>query len=230
MTGSIAHNINTIRQDLPASVRLMVVTKQVSVAAMREAYATGIRDFGESRIQAAEIKQQELSDLPDLCWHLIGHLQSNKVRKTIQIFDWIHSVDSLKLAQQIDSHAERLCQRVSAEVGKKPKICLQVKILADPDKYGWTVPELIADLPQLDRCQHLDIRGLMAIPPLGLTVSEIGSCFEKARDLSHKIRQQAWENIQMSELSMGMSGDYQQAILADTTIIRLGSIIFGDRI
>jgi PLP dependent protein len=222
MTGSIAHNINTIRQDLPASVRLMVVTKQVSVAAMREAYATGIRDFGESRIQAAEIKQQELSDLPDLCWHLIGHLQSNKVRKTIQIFDWIHSVDSLKLAQQID--------RVSAEVGKKPKICLQVKILADPDKYGWTVPELMADLPQLDRCQHLDIRGLMAIPPLGLTVSETSACFERARDLSHEIRQQAWENIQMSELSMGMSGDYQQAILADTTIIRLGSIIFGNRI
>jgi PLP dependent protein len=230
MTGSIAHNIDTIRKDLPASVRLMVVTKQVSVAAMREAYATGIRDFGESRVQAAEMKQQELSDLPDLCWHLIGHLQSNKVRKTIQIFDWIHSVDSLKLAQQIDSHAERLCQRVSAEVGKKPKICLQVKILADPDKYGWNVPELMADLPQLDRCQHLDIRGLMAIPPLGLSIPATIACFERARDLSREIRQQPWENIQMSELSMGMSGDYQQAIIADTTIIRLGSIIFGERI
>jgi PLP dependent protein len=222
MTGSIAHNIDTIRQDLPASVRLMVVTKQVSVAAMREAYATGIRDFGESRVQAAEIKQQELSDLPDLCWHLIGHLQSNKVRKSIQIFDWIHSVDSLKLAQQID--------RVAAELGTKPKACLQVKILPDPDKYGWTVPELMPDLPQLDRCQHLDICGLMAIPPLGLTVPETIACFETARDLSREIRQQSWENIQMTELSMGMSGDYQQAVIADTTIVRLGSIIFGDRI
>jgi PLP dependent protein len=222
MTGSIAHNIDTIRHNLPASVRLMVVTKQVSTALMREAYATGIVDFGESRIQSAEMKQQELSDLPDLCWHLIGHLQSNKVRKTIQIFDWIHSVDSLKLAQQID--------RVSAELGKKPKICLQVKILPDPDKYGWTVPELIADLPELDRCQHLDIRGLMAIPPLGLTIPETTSCFERARDLSREIGRQGWQNIQMSELSMGMSGDYQQAIIADTTIIRLGSIIFGGRI
>jgi PLP dependent protein len=220
MIGSIAHNIDTIRQNLPASVRLMVVTKQVSTALMREAYATGIRDFGESRIQAAEIKQQELSDLPDLCWHLIGHLQSNKVRKTIQIFDWIHSVDSLKLAQQIE--------RVAAELDTKPKICLQVKILPDPDKYGWTVPELIADLPQLDRCQHLDIRGLMAIPPLGLTMPETIACFETARDLSREIRQQTWENIQMTELSMGMSGDYQQAVIADTTIVRLGSIIFGD--
>jgi PLP dependent protein len=222
MTGSIAHNIDTIRQDLPASVRLMVVTKQVSTAAMREVYATGIRDFGESRIQAAEIKQQELSDLPDLCWHLIGHLQSNKVRKTIEIFDWIHSVDTLKLAQQID--------RVAAELDTKPRICLQVKILPDPDKYGWTVPELMAELPQLDRCQHLDIRGLMAIPPLGLTIPETIACFETARDLSREIRQQAWENIQMTELSMGMSGDYQQAVIADTTIVRLGSIIFGDRI
>jgi PLP dependent protein len=222
MTGSVAHNIDTIRQNLPASVRLMVVTKQVSGAAMREAYATGIRDFGENRVQAAEMKQQELSDLPDLCWHLIGHLQSNKVRKSIEIFDWIHSVDSLKLAQQID--------RVSAEVGKRPKICLQVKILPDPDKYGWTVPELMADLPQLDRCQNLDICGLMAIPPLGLTIPETISCFERARDLSREIRGQPWENIQMSELSMGMSGDYQQAIIADTTIVRLGSIIFGDRI
>ena len=200
----------------------MVVTKQVSTALMREAYATGIRDFGESRIQAAEMKQQELSDLPDLCWHLIGHLQSNKIRKTIQIFDWIHSVDSLKLAQQID--------KIAVTLGKKPKICLQVKILADPDKYGWTVPELMADLPQLDLCQNLDIRGLMAIPPLGLTVAQTRGCFERARDLSREIRQQAWENIQMTELSMGMSGDYQQAILADTTIIRLGSIIFGNRI
>jgi PLP dependent protein len=222
MTRPVAHNIDTIRQNLPASVRLMVVTKQVSTALMREAYATGIRDFGESRIQAAEIKQQELSDLPDLCWHLIGHLQSNKVRKTIQIFNWIHSVDSLKLAQQID--------RVAAELDTKPKICLQVKILPDPDKYGWTVPELIADLPELDRCQHLDICGLMAIPPLGLTIPETIACFEKARDLSREIGQQPWENIQMTELSMGMSGDYQQAVIADTTIVRLGSIIFGNRI
>jgi PLP dependent protein len=246
MTGSIAHNINTIRQNLPASVRLMVVTKQASTASMREAYAVGIRDFGESRVQAAEIKQQELSDLPDLCWHLIGHLQSNKVRKTIEIFDWIHSVDSLKLAQQIDAHAGMpgarlrrgaaadsetlLPQGISAQLGQKPKICLQVKILPDPDKYGWTVPELMADLPQLDRCQNLDIQGLMTIAPLGLTIPETIACFERARDLSREIRQQPWENIKMTELSMGMSGDYPQAVIADTTIVRIGSIIFGNRI
>jgi PLP dependent protein len=222
MPGSIAHNIETIRRDLPATVKLMAVTKQVSVAAMREAYATGIRDFGESRIQAAETKQQELADLPDLHWHLIGHLQSNKVRKALQIFDWIHSVDSLKLAQQID--------RVSAELNLRPKICLQVKLLPDPDKYGWTVPELLIDLPQLDLLQHLEIQGLMAIPPLGLTNEETQQFFEQARDLRTQISTQTWSNIQLAELSLGMSGDYLQAIAAGSTIVRLGSIMFGDRI
>ncbi len=214
MTGTIAHNIATIRLDLPTTVRLMAVSKQVSASAIRAAYATGIRDFGESRIQEAELKQQELSDLPDLCWHLIGHLQGNKVRKAVQLFDWIHSVDSLKLAHQLD--------RVAAEAGLKPKICLQVKILPDPDKYGWTIPELLTDLPQLKLCQQLDIRGLMAIPPLGLDPQQLREFFDRASVLS--------KELQLSELSMGMSGDYRQAISAGATIIRLGSIIFGDRI
>jgi PLP dependent protein len=219
---TIAYNIETIRRDLPASVRLMAVSKQVSVALIREAYAAGVRDFGESRIQEAQTKQQELADLPDLCWHLIGHLQSNKVRKALQLFDWIHSVDSLKLLQQID--------RVSAELETSPNICLQVKILPDPDKYGWTIPELLTDLPQISCCQHLKISGLMAIPPLGLTIIQTQHFFEQARDLSHQISQQPGLNLQMSELSMGMSGDYLSAIAAGSTIIRLGSIIFGDRI
>ncbi|WP_373541886.1 YggS family pyridoxal phosphate-dependent enzyme [Chamaesiphon sp.] len=218
---SIAQNIETIRRDLPAAVRLMAVSKQVSVALMREAYAVGIRDFGESKIQEAQAKQQELADLPDICWHLIGHLQGNKVRKAVQLFDWIHSVDSLKLLQQID--------RVAAELNSSPKICLQVKILPDPDKYGWTIPELLADLPQISDCQHLKISGLMAIPPLGLTPAQTQDFFERARDLSHQIAAQHGIELQMSELSMGMSGDYLPAIAAGATIVRLGSIIFGDR-
>ena len=219
---TIAHNIETIRRDLPASVKLMAVTKQVSVAQMREAYAVGIRDFGESKIQEAQAKQQELADLPDICWHLIGHLQGNKVRKAVQIFDWIHSVDSLKLLRQID--------RVAAELATSPNICLQVKIFPDPDKYGWTIPELLADLPQISDCEHLKISGLMAIPPLGLTLAQTQQFFEQTRDLSHQIAQQPGSNLQMSELSMGMSGDYLPAISAGATIIRLGSILFGSRI
>jgi PLP dependent protein len=219
---TIADNIETIRRDLPNSVRLMAVSKQVSVALMREAYAVGVRDFGESRIQEAQVKQQELADLPDLCWHLIGHLQGNKVRKAVQIFDWIHSVDSLKLLQQLD--------RVSGELAKSPNICLQVKILPDPDKYGWTIPELVADLPQICECDQLKISGLMVIPPLGLTIAQTQAFFESARDLSHQLTQLSESQLQLSELSMGMSGDYLPAIAAGATIIRLGSILFGDRL
>ena len=136
--------------------------------------------------------------------------------------DLIHSVDSLKLAQQID--------RIAAELNIRPKICLQVKILADPQKYGWTVPELLIDLPQLDRLQHIDIQGLMAIPPLGLTPAQTQALFESVRDLSLQIRQQSGGlRLDLPELSMGMSGDYRSAITAGSTIIRLGSILFGDR-
>jgi PLP dependent protein len=214
---SIAHNIETIRRDLPDSVRLMAVSKQVSVDLMREAYAVGIRDFGESRIQEAEAKQRSLADLPDLCWHLIGHLQGNKVRKAVQIFNWIHSIDSIKLLMQVD--------RVANELAITPNICLQVKVLPDPDKYGWTIPELLTDLAAISSCQHLNISGLMAIPPLGLTTAQTQQFFERVRDLRQEIAGQ----LQLSELSMGMSGDYPQAIAAGATIIRLGSIIFGDR-
>lgn len=217
---SIAQNIETIRQNLPASVRLMAVTKYASVAQMREAYAVGIRDFGESKIQDAQLKQQELADLPDLCWHLIGHLQGNKVRKAVQLFDWIHSVDSLRLLQQID--------RVAIELEASPSICLQVKVLPDPDKYGWTISELLADLPEIDRCQQVKISGLMAIPPLGLDDDQTTEFFERVRDLREQINHQPELSCQLLELSMGMSGDYLSAIAAGATIIRPGSIIFNN--
>ena len=218
---SISQNIEIIRQNLPESVRLMAVTKQASTAQMREAYAVGIRDFGESRIQDAQSKQQELVDLPDLCWHLIGHLQGNKVRKALQLFDWIHSVDSLRLLQQID--------RVAIELGTSPNICLQVKVLPDPDKYGWTIPELFADLPEISRCQQVKISGLMAIPPLGLSSTQTTEFFERVRDLRYEINQQPQLSFQLSELSIGMSGDYLSAVAAGATVIRPGSIIFNER-
>lgn len=221
MTSLIAHRIALIRQQLPASVRLIAVTKQVSVAAMREAYNAGIRDFGESRIQEATTKQQQLQDLSDITWHLIGSLQSNKAKKALEIFQWIHSVDSLKLAQRLDRLAEELsCQ---------PQVCLQVKLLSDPNKSGWTVSDLFADLPFLDQCRHLQIRGLMSIPPLELNDEEILNFFEQTRQLADKIRQQNFEYIQMHELSIGMSEDYHLAVQAGATMVRLGRILFGER-
>jgi pyridoxal phosphate enzyme (YggS family) len=221
MSGLITERIAHIRQQLPAEVRLIAVTKQVPVDAMREAYAAGVRDFGESRIQETEAKIAKLGDLPDLNWHLIGHLQSNKVKKALEQFHWIHSCDSLNLAQRLN--------RLAAELSLRPKVCLQVKVVPDPNKYGWTVPELLADLPELDRCDALKIQGLMTILPLGLSQQESRAVFERTREIAEKIRQQNWSNLQMQELSMGMSDDYPLAVQAGATMVRLGRIIFGER-
>jgi PLP dependent protein len=221
MTGSIAERIATVREQLPVGVRLIAVTKQVPVDAMREAYLAGVRDFGESRLQEAEAKIAQLKDLPDLNWHLIGHLQSNKAKKALEQFQWIHSCDNLKLAQRLN--------RLAAELSLKPNVCLQVKVVPDPDKYGWSIPELLADLPKLDQCTALQIRGLMTILPLGLSSQESLQVFERTRELLLKIGQPNKSNIQMQELSMGMSDDYLLAVQAGATQVRLGQIIFGER-
>lgn len=222
LTGTITERIAAVRQHLPASVKLIAITKQVSVDAMREAYAAGIRDFGESRVQEAEVKQSQLQDLPDITWHLIGHLQTNKVKKALELFEWIHSIDSLKLAEQ--------CDRLAAQMSLSPQVCLQVKLLPDPNKYGFSVPDLLADLPALDRCQHLKIQGLMTIPPLDLDNAEILTLFRRTRELAKEIEQQNWSHIQMQHLSMGMSDDYPLAVQAGATMIRLGRTLFGNRL
>lgn len=218
---SITSRIATIRQQLPDSVRLIAVTKQVPTDAIREAYDAGIRDFGESKVQETAEKQTQLQDLPGINWHLIGHLQANKAAKALEQFQWIHSLDNLKLATRLD--------RLAGELSSCPQVCLQVKVLPDPDKYGWTIPELLADLPELNKCQHLKIKGLMTIPPLGLDDSQILEFFNTTRELADQIQQQNLPHIQMEQLSMGMSGDYHLAIQAGATMIRLGQTLFGSR-
>jgi PLP dependent protein len=222
MSSSISERIVSIRSSLPASVRLIAVSKQVSAQAIRSAYSAGIRDFGESRIQEAASKQAELQDLPDITWHFIGHLQSNKAKKAIEQFHWIHSVDNLKLAQRLDQLAQ--------ELGVSPQVCLQVKILPDPNKSGWSVPELLADLPTLNQYKNLQIQGLMTIPPSGLNDSEILTVFNLNSKLGKEIQEQNWSQIKMQQLSMGMSGDYELAVQAGATMVRLGTILFGDRL
>jgi pyridoxal phosphate enzyme (YggS family) len=221
MTGLVAQRINQIKQQIPENVRLIAVTKQVTPEAIREAYEAGVRDFAENRLQEALSKQEQLQDLPDICWHFIGHLQNNKAKKALESFHSIHSVDSLKLAQRLD--------RLAAELSHRPQVCLQVKVLSDPNKYGWQIPELLADLPELDQCHNLNIQGLMTILPLGLSAAQTLDAFKATKELAEKIKQQNWSNLQMQELSMGMSGDYLLAVQAGATMIRLGTIIFGAR-
>jgi PLP dependent protein len=221
MSSSIDERIASIRASLPPSVRLIAVSKQVPAEVIRLAYNGGLRDFAESRIQEAASKQEQLQDLSDITWHFIGHLQSNKAKKALELFEWIHSVDNLKLAQRLNQLAQQL--------GISPKVCLQVKILPDPHKSGWSVPELIADLAEINQCKFLQIQGLMTIPPLGLDETEILDVFNSTHQLGQEIQSQNWPNIHIQHLSMGMSSDYHLAVQAGATMVRLGTILFGDR-
>ncbi len=215
---SIAQRIASIRQEIPSTVRLLAVSKGASLEQMREAYEAGVRDFGESRIQATAEKQAALADLSDICWHLIGQLQSNKVRKAVQMFQVIHSVDSLKLCQQID--------RVAGELGKSPEVFLQVKMRPDPQKSGWEAADLLIDLPEISKCEFIKINGLMSIAPLGLSDQELLYLFISVAELQKKINQYDYPSIDLKYLSMGMSQDYLLAVAAGSSIIRVGSKIF----
>lgn len=221
LSNTITDRIATIRQQLPETVCLIAVSKQVSVEAIREAYTAGIRDFGESRVQEVTAKQSQLQDLPDITWHLIGHLQTNKAKKALEHFQWIHSLDSLKLAQALN--------RLATSLSRNPQVLLQVKLLPDTNKYGWTEEELFADLSALNECQNLQIKGLMTIAPLDLTSEELLTLFQNTRSLAAKIQQQNWSHIQMEHLSMGMSDDYHLAVQAGATMVRLGRTLFGER-
>ena len=212
----IADRINKIRANIPPQVKLVAVSKYTTTEAIRVAYDAGVRDFGESRVQESKIKQEELADLSDITWHMIGSLQSNKARQAIAQFDWIHSIDRLSLAEQ--------CDRLILELGKSPKLLLQVKLVDDPSKSGWSESELLDDLSKLKKLQNFNIVGLMSILPLGLDESQAYEVFSRVGELAQRLRSLGWNNLQ--ELSMGMSADYAIAVKAGASIIRVGSQIF----
>lgn len=200
-------------EQIPPSVRIIAVTKQVSTSLMRSAYAAGIRDFGENRVQEALMKQQELQDLTDVKWHFIGHLQSNKALKVVQHFDWIQSVDTLALAERID--------RLALSQERTIQTCLQVKLRPDDTKSGWSPEELRQSMSQLSRLQATKIQGLMLIPPASLRGAALQICFQEAFQLA--------QELQLQELSMGMSEDYLMAVQCGATMIRPGRALFGQR-
>ncbi len=218
-TTAIAQRLAAIDRELPPTVRLIAVSKNTSIDAIRAAYAAGMRDFAESRVQEALVKQEALRDLQDITWHFIGTLQANKARAAVRAFAWIHSVDRLSLAQRLD--------RAIAAEGISPRLCLQVKLAPDPNKGGWTREQLLAELPELAACSHLAIEGLMTILPLGLSAEEALATFERTRQLRDELQSRGWTHI--AHLSMGMSGDYALAVKAGATMVRVGSKIFGGR-
>jgi len=174
--------------------------------------------FGESRIQEAE---EKIPLLPEgLEWHFIGHIQKNKVRKILGLFSALHSVDSLGLAKRIDV--------IAGELGVKPKIFLQVNIAAEESKHGFSPTELREQCVEIFALQNVEVQGLMAIPPAVADPVESRPQFAALRELQADIAQA--NGVALPELSMGMSGDYQIAIEEGSTIVRVGSSIFGQRL
>lgn len=224
---SITENITEIRSQMlaacdrsgrdPQGVSLCVVTKTFPPDALQEAYDAGEHLFGENRVQEMLEKAPVLPT--DIQWHLIGHLQSNKVRKAIATAGTVQSVDSLGLAQQIS--------RIATETGTRVGIYLQVNIARDAAKHGWLPEALLADISQILTLPALDIHGLMTIPELAEGPEQARPHFAALRTFRDTLEQTTQRTF--PGLSMGMSGDFVAAIEEGATLVRVGSRIFGKR-
>ena len=200
------------------SVQLLAVSKTKPAAAVREAHAAGVRDFGENYLQEALGKQRELTDLP-LCWHFIGPIQSNKTRDIAQNFAWVHSVDRLKIAQ-------RLSEQRPAELPAL-NICIQVNVSGEASKSGCTPADLPALAAAISALPHLTLRGLMAIPEPTDDRAEQDAAFAAVRELSNSLQDSL--NLPLDTLSMGMSHDLESAVAQGATWVRIGTALFGAR-
>ncbi|WP_122864705.1 YggS family pyridoxal phosphate-dependent enzyme [Pseudomonas viridiflava] len=221
---TIAANISTLEQRIrtaslaaqrdPTSVGLLAVSKTKPSSALREAYAAGLRDFGENYLQEALGKQAELADLP-LCWHFIGPIQSNKTRAIAENFAWVHSVDRLKIAQRLSEQRPE---------GQEPlNICIQVNVSGEASKSGCTPEDLPALAAAISALPRLKLRGLMAIPEPTEDQAEQAAAFAAVRALQDQL------DLPLDTLSMGMSHDLEAAIAQGATWVRIGTALFGAR-
>lgn len=205
----------------PEEVKLIAVTKTVTVHQIKEAIDAGLRTFGENRVQEAKAKIAELSagaTTPSVSWHLIGHLQKNKAKYAVRLFDLIHSVDSMELAEELDSQAER--------IGKVQEVLVEVKLSPEETKHGVAKTELPRLLNMLQTMTHLGLRGLMTIPPFFEHPEEARPYFRELRVLRDEAEAAGHH---LPELSMGMSNDFEVAIEEGATMVRIGTAIFGER-
>lgn len=201
----------------PASVALLAVSKNHPPEMVNEAAKLGLTLFGENKVQEAKAK------IP-LCpgrlrWHMLGHLQTNKCRDAVELFEMIQSVDSLKLAEEINKRAE--------QAAKTLPILLEVNAGGEASKFGYRPEQLLADLPQINKLSRLEIQGLMAVPPWAPNPEKVRPIFRELRELKVKCEQIL--GAPLSQLSMGMTGDFEVAIEEGATIVRIGTALFGER-
>ncbi len=203
----------------PRSVRLLAVSKTQSAEKIRRAYLAGQRDFGENYVQELVQKAEQLADLKDLRWHMIGHLQTNKARSVAPLVTTIHSVDSQRLVHELEKRM--VTHGGGAELG----VLIEVNVGAETQKSGGSPEQLPELMSAVEESQHLRLLGLMTLPPLTQTPDEARPFFERLRSL----REEHGGAKRLPELSMGMSGDCETAIECGATWVRLGTAIFGPR-
>ena len=204
----------------PASIRLVAVSKTFPIDAIREAYAAGHRDFGENRVQEALQKIASATDL-EIRWHLLGHLQLNKARKAGLVFAAIHSVDSLELLKRIDAAA--------VEAGRTAELLLQVDLAGEATKSGAAPDEVPRLFDAAAACRAVRVTGLMTLPPLPDSPEDARPWFRQLRELRDRWLTSGVPPEMLCELSMGMSGDFEVAIQEGSTMVRVGTAIFGSR-
>ncbi len=230
MSATIRENIARVEERISAAcrrsgrrredVRLVAVSKTHPLELIRAAAEAGLRDFGENRVQEAKSKISQLGDL-QVTWHLIGHLQSNKARPARELFHWIHSVDSLRLAEKLS--------QASAPDGVRLPVLIEVNLGEETSKEGIRAADAGALAEHISQYQSLELRGLMVIPPFLENPEEVRPYFRKLRALAGEIERRNISNISMRELSMGMSHDFEVAIEEGATTVRIGTAIFGSR-
>jgi len=229
----IAENLARVRERIVAAARragrrsedvaLMAVSKTFPAERIREAYDAGLRLFGENRVQEFAGKIDSLRDLQGGEWHLIGHLQTNKAAKAVELFAAIDSVDSLRLAQKLNASAQ--------QHGTKIKVLIEINVGGEAAKSG-VAPEsreLEALLSAAAELEHLEFRGLMTVPPFTEDPQQARPYFRKLRELREHIAARRLPAVDMSTLSMGMSHDFEVAIEEGSTCVRVGTAIFGER-
>ncbi len=201
----------------PDEVKLIAVTKTVEIEKIKEALALGLRTFGENRVQEA---REKISNMPGLSieWHLIGHLQKNKAKYAVQLFDLIHTVDSAGLAEELCGQAEK--------IDKIQRVLVQVKLSGEESKHGVSEEELIPLLKKIQGMNSIELEGLMTMPPFFEDPEKTRPYFRKLRELKNKA---VMAGCALTELSMGMSNDFEVAIQEGATLVRIGSAIFGER-
>ncbi|MGA9354141.1 MAG: YggS family pyridoxal phosphate-dependent enzyme [Terriglobales bacterium] len=230
---SIAENIAEVRDRIAAAavragrnadgITLMAVSKTFSAAAVREAYAAGVRVFGENRVQEFAGKVDSLRDLGGTEWHLIGHLQSNKAARAAELFAAVDSVDSVKLAEKLSAAA--------AELGKTLPVLIEINVGGEEAKSGVAMGsgELGKILIGVDDWKNLAVRGLMTVPPYTEDPEGSRPYFRRLREIREKIAARRLPGVSMDVLSMGMSHDFEIAIEEGSTCVRVGTAIFGER-